>query len=337
MSYRITIIGLGRTGEAIAAALKRTGVKMELVGHDKDHDAVRRAHKNGCVDRTEWNLLNACEGADLVVLAIPLAGIRDTLEAIGPELKAGCVVTDTASLKVPVLEWASQILPENIYFVGGHPILELDDSTVSAPDLLSGITYCLCPATDTPQEALQSISNLVEAVGARAYFIDAAEHDGLIAAVGQMPALTAAALQLAVGASPCSREMQQVSGVDFTASTRSLSVDPRNLAGLCLENRANITRWLDVLLTQLAGVRELVSGGESEALEEIFMRAAETHSTWTNKEVEKGKPVDYGNFSTTHMMMGDLFRNKTLSLEEDRSKETRPGSGSSKGKDEQAS
>ena len=122
MAFRTTIVGLGLVGSSIGLALKGTGAEFEIVGHDKDGNAAKRAYKSGCVDRTEWNLINACDGADLIVISTPLAGVESTLAAIAQDLKAGAVVTDTARLKVPVLNWARESLPDTVHFVGGHPI-----------------------------------------------------------------------------------------------------------------------------------------------------------------------------------------------------------------------
>lgn len=309
MGLKITIVGLGETGGAIGAALKRTSADLTLTGHDRDNDAARRAQKAGYVDRTDWNLIAACDGADLVILSIPLDGIRATLEALGPELAKGCVVTDTASIKVPVLAWAKETLPDDVFFVGGHPVPNRrGDESTPVSDLLNGATWCLSPATNVPPEAIQRVSDLAEAVGARPYFVDAAEHDGLVAAVEQLPVVMAAVLQLVAGTSPSRHEMQRLSGAHFVTTTGTLPLDSGKLTDACLANGVNLTRWLDVLLGWLTEVRSLVSGGNRDALQKAFEQAVKLHDSWHISELEEGEPVDYSAFSTTRMMMGDLFR-----------------------------
>lgn len=309
MGLKITIVGLGQTGTAIGAALKKTGVDLALTGHDRDQDAARRAQKAGYVDRTDWNLIAACDGADLVILSIPLGGIRSTLEALGPELKKECVVTDTASIKAPVMTWAKDTLPAHICFVGGHPIIKhRGEESAPLSDLFKEATWCLSPASNAPPEAIQRVSDLVEAVGARPYFVDAAEHDGLVAAVEQLPILMAVALQCVAGDSPSRREMQRLSGAHFVDTTQPLALDSGKLTELCLANSPNLVRWMDVLIRQLEDVRTLVSGGEREATQKTFEQAVKMYDSWPITELEEGEPVDYSAFSTTRMMMGDLFR-----------------------------
>jgi prephenate dehydrogenase len=319
MAFKTTIVGLGQVGSSIGLALKSlkplrafkgsAGAGFEIVGHDKDNEAAKRAFKAGCVDRTEWNLLNSCDGADLVVISTPLAAVKDTLAALSRELKPGCVVTDTSSLKVPVLTWAREFLPDTIHFVGGHPIVEKLPAEADAPSasLLSGAIYCLTPSTNTPPEALQRASDLVEAVGAKPYYLDAAEHDGLIAALEQVPLLVALALQAMASASPAKREMVRLSGSDFAGVTQLLAGEAEKLASLCALNGDNTARWLDDCMARLSYLRELVASRNSEELQKSFAGALESRANWTHRRPE-GEDVDYSDFNMTRMMFGGLFK-----------------------------
>ena len=309
MALRTTLVGLGTVGSSIGLALKHAGAKLEIVGHDKDHQAARGAHKAGCVDRTEWNLISACDGSDLIVISTPLAEVKSTLAAIAQDLKPGCVVTDTVSLKVPVLSWASDLLPSTVHFVGGHPILSgtFAGSLAPAADLFSGAVYCLTPGAAAPPQAVQRVSDLAEAMGASPYYLDAAEHDGLMAAVEQLPLLIAVGLQAVAGDSPSYREMTQLSGADFESVTQLLRGDAAELTELCALNRSSIVRWLDVLLPKLTTLRDAIAGADNEPLRQSFARALEVHAGWRRKPAEAGA-TDYSDFGMARMMLGDTFR-----------------------------
>lgn len=309
MAFRTTIVGLGLVGSSIGLALRQAGASIEVIGHDKDSGAAKRAYKSGCVDRTEWNLINACDGADLVILSIPLVEIKGTLAAIGQDLKDNCVVTDTARLKAPVLGWARESLPNTVHFVGGHPIIDktaLDPETPTA-ELLAGAAYCLTPDTNTPPEALQTVSDLAEAVGARPYYLDATEHDGLIAAVEHVPLLLALTIQLMVNESPSKREIIQLSGVDFSSLTQLLAGEAEQLTELCLLNASNVARWVEGFLPQLSKIGELVAAQDSEALQAAFATALEARGDWARKRFE-GEEVDYSEFHAMRTMFGGSFR-----------------------------
>src|SRR5574341_923228 len=148
---RVTIVGLGLIGGSMGLALKKSGIDLEIVGHDKDSSAANRAQKRGAVDTTKWNLIDACEGAGLIILAIPLDGIRDTLIALKPYLEPGVIVSDTATTKVPLIKWAAQ-LPEGVHLIGGDPVLKPSRAPghgidAADADLFQGATYCLTPVT----------------------------------------------------------------------------------------------------------------------------------------------------------------------------------------------
>lgn len=318
MPFRTTIVGLGRVGSSIGLALRETEADFEIIGHDKDHAAAKRAHKSGSVDRTEWNLINACDGASLVVISTPLPGVRSTLEAIAEDLEAGCVVTDTARLKAPVLKWARQFLPPTVHFIGGHPILrpqflwltgeEAEPEPVEpSPRLLDGAIYCLTPGTAAPPEALQTVANLAQAVGAKPYYLDAAEHDGLIAALEGLPLLMAAALQVVASRSPSWREMIRLSGRDFASATDLLAGDAGDLAEQVVLNAANNARWIDAFMAELSMLRELVVNEDGEALQKLFAGALEARDSWMRQQPED-ESVDYSDFNMARMMLGDLFR-----------------------------
>ena len=134
---KIAIIGLGRIGGSVGLALKKAKIDAEIVGHDKDSETAHKAQKRGAVDKTEWNLHGACDHAGLIVLALPLAAVKSTLEALKESLGPGVIVTDTATTKVPVLEWA-RALPQGVEFVGGNPALNPRRSDTTRRDRRRG-------------------------------------------------------------------------------------------------------------------------------------------------------------------------------------------------------
>ena len=145
--FTITIIGLGLIGASAGLALRRYQDKVTIVGHDPDPARAGKAKQMGAVDRTEWNLINGVTKADRVLLALPAGAMRETFEIIAKELKPGCVLLDTCSVKAPVLEWAAELLPESVHFVGGHPIVVAEnmDTASARADLFEKKLFCLIP------------------------------------------------------------------------------------------------------------------------------------------------------------------------------------------------
>lgn len=256
-----------------------------MIGHDRDHVAHQEAKKLGAVDRTEWNLISACEGADLVILATPAGAIEETLEAIGPHLRPGCVVMDTASLKRPVLAWAAQHLPDQVHFVGGDPILSATvrgqgGLEAARADLFRGGLFCLVPAPTTDSDAVKLAADLVSLLDAKPLFLDAEEHDGLLAAVDHLPVLLALAMLEALIRQPAWRELRKVAGPAFDTSTRLITPSSVAHSDVYILNKENVVRWIDELLASLNSIRGTLLEEETEALAERFLNAQEERQKW---------------------------------------------------------
>src|ERR1043165_9746790 len=110
MSVQITIVGLGQIGSSIGLALKAHEVNVHRVGHDKDLQAAKESQKAGAVDDVKYNLPASIRDAKIVILALPLAGMRETLKVIAPDLQEGTLVLDTAPAKTTVAGWAKELL-----------------------------------------------------------------------------------------------------------------------------------------------------------------------------------------------------------------------------------
>jgi len=276
---KITIVGLGLVGCSIGLALGRGTRNYEIVGHDKEPKAASAARKRKAVDRTDWNLINACEGASIIILALPVTAIRDTLQAIAPYLEPGCLLTDTASLKAPVLRWAEEILPENVHFVGGDPVISAvgTGAEAASADLLREALYCLCPSPKAAPDAVRLASNLVERLGA---FLDAAEHDGLMAAVDHLPAVLAAVLLRTTTTSASWRDMRKLAGGQYESATQFASETPAIFRDACLNNRQNIVHWIDVLMETLQEWKEIIISGDANRIEAAFDEVMEARRHW---------------------------------------------------------
>ncbi len=282
---RVTIVGLGLIGGSIGLALRQAGVAAAVVGHDKDPNAGPKAKQLGAVDKTDWNLISACEQADLIILATPLSAIRPTLQAIGPHLQPGCVVMDTATLKGPVMAWAAEALPDQVHFVGGDPIIaqsvERQGGLEAArANLFQNGLFCLIPSPTATDQAVKLTSDLVAILGAQPLYVDAVEHDGMLAGVEHLPALLALALLDTMLCQPAWRELRKVAGTAFETGTHLASNDPTVYSDLLAANRDNLVRWIDNFSASLAAIRQMLIENEPEAITQRFQAAMEERQKW---------------------------------------------------------
>jgi prephenate dehydrogenase len=281
---KIAIVGLGLVGNSIGLALNREPRDFEIIGHDKVPAAADQAKKLKAVDKTEWNLISACDGAGLVILALPLGAIRDTLQALAGELATGAVVIDTASVKVPVQAWADEMLPPGVTFVGTNPIVASDQTGGAAAraDLFERRMWAICPSSTTDERAVKMASDLAARLGAKPLFLDATEHDGLTPAVEQLPALVSMALLTSAVSQPVWREMRKLAGGQFESSTRLVSSDPHVFSDAMLYSSEQVVRWIDGFIANMAAWRDLIAAGDHGVLDKAFIEATTERNRWLN-------------------------------------------------------
>ncbi len=307
----VAIVGLGLIGASAGLALRRYQDKVTVIGHDSNPDLAGKAKKTGAVDRTEWNLINTVSSADRVILALPLSEIRATLDAIKQDLRPGCIVVDTADVKAPVMQWASELLPAGVHFVGGHPIIlsESIEPEGARADLFSEKLFCLTPGPSTDGTAVQLASDVAEALGAKPFFLNAEEHDGLAAAVEQMPSLLAAALLSVTSGSPGWNDMRKLAGNQFFASTLMISQSGRQAVAGPLANRDKTVYWLNAMIAEMTSYRDQLAGGAVDALEARIDQGIAAGQSWLAATYTGNWDVDAtaAEMPTAGSTMRDMF------------------------------
>ncbi len=330
MRQQVTIIGLGLIGGSIGIGLKQwsnnSGKRddvLEVTGFDVDLNNQNFAKKAKAVDRTEWSLANAVEGADLVILAVPPVAIRDVMSNIAPELREGTVVCDVASTKAHIMEWAAELLPDTVHFVGTHPMAGGSRSVEAADgDLFRGATWCVVPAVDADEAAVQTVLGMVSALGAEPMFVDAHEHDGFVGAISHLPFVLSTALMRAVSTDPAWRDMEQLSATGFQDMSRLAGGSAEMHRDICITNRDAVARWIDEAIDELQHMRSLIATGTDETDEtllRVFEEARDARAKWATRERRDGSLVqetddELVDFSVggqiSQMMFGSIFRRK---------------------------
>jgi prephenate dehydrogenase len=287
---RITIIGLGLIGGSLGLALKAAKLTgIEIVGYDKDTSTAGEARRLRAIDKSEPSLQRAIRDASLVIIATPIMTVRGVMEEIAGELRENCVVTDTASTKAIVMEWASELLPATVSFVGGHPMAGKETGGVQNAEakLFAGKPYCIIPAPDASEGAVRVVTGIVQLIDARPLFIGAEEHDRYVAAVSHLPLVLSSVLFTLVRSSPAWPELAGLASSGFRDATRLASTDAELSHDICLTNRESVLHWLDRVVEELGRYRELLQQGREEELFKTLARAQLDRDTY----VAAGPPV----------------------------------------------
>jgi len=282
---RVAIIGLGLIGGSIGLGLKKADKSdCEVVGYVRRPEAASLAMNMGMVDRVETSLEDTVKEAEMVIVATPVLVIKEILSQISGYLPHGCIVTDTGSTKVQVMKWAGDLLPPTVDFVGGHPMAGKETYGMKAAeaDLFQGSVYCLTPAKKTSSQAVDKVADMVKKLGAVPFFIDAQEHDELVAGTSHLPFLLSAALVTSTASEPTWEKMKKLAGSGYRDVTRLASGSPEVNAQICLANQQAILHWLDRFIDELQKYRHLVNLGD-ERLKETLAEANRLRQEWLNK------------------------------------------------------
>ncbi len=279
----ITIVGTGLIGASLGMAIvKARGNEIDVLGHDIDPGQAGLARRMGAVTKVDRNLISACSKADMLILAIPALAIRETLELVANDLKSGCVVTDTASVKVSVLKWADELLPPEVSYVGGDPILFGDEAGIESAraDLFAKVQYCITPSSRASEEAVRLVTDLVAMTGAIPHFIDPYEHDGLVGATEHLADILSAVFLHALTTSGGWRDMRRMCGATFDRVTCFSGADASEYRGRALLNKENVLRWIDSVQGELSTFRALVERDQGDAIEAYYATEMDNRLRW---------------------------------------------------------
>jgi prephenate dehydrogenase len=287
MFKRIAIVGLGLIGGSIGLALHKAHAAREIVGYDQGHGVGQRAKRVGAIDRYGRDLKDTVRDADVVILATPVGPMRNLLQELAPILTPGTVVTDVASTKVQVINWAEEFLPEHASFIGGHPMAGKETSGVDAADaeLFKNHIYCLTPTIHTPAATIEVLSTLIETLGARVRFLEPAEHDGQVANVSHLPFAAAVALMNTAVESASWDDASLLAANGFRDTTRLAAGSPDMYRDICFTNSTAITRCLDQYIAQLIQLRDDIANHD-QSLYETFVEAQHKRQQWQKNYIE---------------------------------------------------
>lgn len=279
----ITIIGLGYTGTSLALALRKEPGDFDIVGHDKNADSDAEAKRLKAIDRTEWNLHRAVEGSSLVVLAMPLDAIEETLGHIAEDVAPNSLVLALNTLLQPLIESAAKQMPNHSRFVAGHIIHKVGASGAITADAWDGATFALATSASTDPAAIELASDFAERVGAQTHFTDPLEHDGVMALVEQLPQFVGTALVSLSSGGNGWRESRQMAGKRYAQST-DLGGSADQLFQSFVDNRENLARRITDLQNELDRWLDLLKSdpqpGEEHPLKTALAAAVDERTQW---------------------------------------------------------
>ncbi len=284
---KVAVLGVGLIGGSIGLAAKGRLQGMEVVGWGRTRTTLDRAVELGAIDRAADSLAEACEGAEVVFCAAPVAALPEqvaaALAASGPET----VVTDAGSTKRELVAKFG----DDERFIGGHPLAGAETAGVenARADLFEGARWYLTPTERSGGILYDRLQRIVAGLGARPQAIDAGTHDRLMATVSHLPHVLANVLveEAAAELTRDSERMPEI-GPSFRDSTRVAGSNPEVWGDIFSSNREAVADAVEAVGSRLRKAAELIRTGERGAVAAWHAGAGEDRRRLLEAELAGG-------------------------------------------------
>jgi cyclohexadieny/prephenate dehydrogenase len=277
--------------------MRREGLAGHIAGHARSAATRAKAVELGLIDSIHDSAAKAVEGADLVIVCVPVGACGAVAREVAPNLKPSAILTDVGSVKVSVVRDMAPHLPSNIHFIPGHPIAGTEHSGPEAgfAELFANRWCILTPPEEADRRAVARLRAFWEACGANVEIMDAEHHDLVLAITSHLPHLiaynivaTAADLE-----NVTESEVIKYSAGGFRDFTRLAASDPTMWRDVFLNNREAVLEMLGRFSEDLSALQRAIRWGDGEKLFDLFTRSRHVRRSIIDAGQETPKP-DFG-------------------------------------------
>ncbi|MXW43158.1 MAG: prephenate dehydrogenase/arogenate dehydrogenase family protein [Candidatus Dadabacteria bacterium] len=271
---KIAVVGLGLIGGSLAAALRESGEVGEVFGVERDAESLRFALENGITDSGASEIGPGMSGSEIVVVATYVDVIAQVAREVSGFVSPGTVVCDVGSVKASLVREMEKG-PQNIRFVGAHPIAGRETSGVMESDsgLFSGKRCVVTPTESTNPEALSMVKTLFSLVGSEVVEMNPESHDEIFSLVSHLPHVVAYSLVSAVASGGGDRNLFDFSGGGLADFTRIAGSSPEMWAGIFIENREALLGAIRGFAGKLGEIEKAIASGNVEDLTVLLREA----------------------------------------------------------------
>jgi len=296
----IAIIGLGLIGSSIARAARAQGAVRSIVATARSPQTRKRVVELGLADKVVETNAEAVEGADLVVVCVPVGACGAVAKEIGPHLKAGATISDVGSVKGSVVRDMGPYLPKTVHFVPAHPVAGTEHSGPDAgfAELFVNRWCILTPPEGTDAQAVDRLAAFWRLLGAKVETMTPEHHDIVLAITSHVPHLIAYNI---VGTAADMEQVTQSEVVKFSAGgfrdfTRIAASDPVMWRDVFLNNKEAVLEMLGRFSEDLAALQRMIRWNDGAALEALFTRTRELR----RGIIEAGQDTAVADFGRPH-------------------------------------
>ncbi|ALN74372.1 prephenate/arogenate dehydrogenase family protein [Aureimonas sp. AU20] len=293
---KVALIGIGLIGSSIALNIRERGLARETAIATRRPETLARARELSLGTSYHLDPAEAVDGADLVILCLPVGSCGAAAAAMAHKLKPGAIVSDVGSVKAAVVSAVQPHLPAHVHFVPGHPIAGTEQSGPDAgfKELFENRWTILTPLPETDEAATERLARFWRATGAMVETMTPEHHDLVLAIVSHVPHLIAYNI---VGTAADLETVTQSEVIKFSASgfrdfTRIAASDPTMWRDIFLNNREAVLEMLARFSEDLASLQRAIRWGDGDSLFDLFSRTR----TIRRSIVEAGQDTADANF-----------------------------------------
>jgi prephenate dehydrogenase len=312
MPSKILIVGLRQVGTAVGLAMSRSEDPPTLFGYDLDKAIASAALEAGAFERRVLDPRKTAREAELIIVTLSEGEAPELITDLATELKPGAVMLDlTTQAHTP--ETMSALSEHGGKIIRGHAVVSADDllehdvSQGLRADAYQGGLLGLAVAPDTPEEGIELVLSVADAIGATPFFIDVAELDYVNAAVDSLPSIMGLILLRSLAAAPGWGNIQRLAGRPFADYITLATSDSEGIAERIWTHRTSLLAQLDGLAREIERVEASLHSETSDQLEELMAEAQVAHDEWIQVRL-RGRPRSAGDTTLpTRGILGNLF------------------------------
>lgn len=272
----VGVAGVGLLGGSIGYILRKKRWADKVIGIGRNEERLKKAVEMKAVDEYICDFDSRLSEIDMLILAVPVVNIVEYIKKAAPFLKKGAIVTDVGSTKGYITAEVEKLLPEGVYFVGGHPMAGSEKTGVEAldPYIFENAVYIITASKKSNEQAIAKVKEMVKVLDANAVEIDAVIHDEAVASISHLPHIVAAALlNNAAQIEEHNKYVFPFAAGGFRDTTRIASGSPDMWRDICLTNKDKILETIDTFDENIKKFRDAVEAGSGKDIYNLFETA----------------------------------------------------------------
>lgn len=265
----IVIVGLGLIGSSFAMALRKLNPK-NIWGIDKDKNTVDIALNRKVIDKGFTQGGNILKEADLTIIALYPESTVEFVKKNIKNFKKGSIIIDTCGIKVPIIERINSFLPDELEFIGTHPMAGKENNGIGAASkcIFNGANYIITPTSKNKKSSLELIKNMAKSIGFKNIVYTSPEkHDDMISFTSQMPHILAASL---IDSRLDESDVNLFIGGSFKDVTRVAVINSSLWSELFTVNSNKLIDKIEKFQQSLEKMKQAIKANDKETLCDIF-------------------------------------------------------------------